>query len=227
MSLEYGSAEDQEYRRRHATQIANMILEHDTFLDDGPLPRPEESMAIHHPDNHGFGAFGEESVVFEFVVSTKPDKILLGKYCRVDSFVKLEGGAGLTFGDYIHVASFVHLNIGGGALVIGDHAAFASGSKVITGGNRPEGQSMSAASPLEMQVLSPREVVIGDYVCLATNAIVLPGVKVGEGAVLGAGAVATKDLKPWTVYVAGTRGPNGYNGAVELGPRPRPWMEGK
>jgi putative colanic acid biosynthesis acetyltransferase WcaF len=28
----------------------------------------------------------------------------------------------------------------------------------------------------------------------------LPGVNVGEGAVLGLGSVAARDLKPWTVY---------------------------
>jgi putative colanic acid biosynthesis acetyltransferase WcaF len=28
-----------------------------------------------------------------------------------------------------------------------------------------------------------------------------PGVSIGEGAVLGAGAVCFRDLEPWTVYV--------------------------
>jgi len=35
---------------------------------------------------------------------------------------------------------------------------------------------------------------------VAARAIVAPGVSVGEGAVLGLGSVATRDLKPWTVY---------------------------
>ena len=29
--------------------------------------------------------------------------------------------------------------------------------------------------------------------------IILPGVTIGEGAVVGAGSVVTKDVKPWTV----------------------------
>jgi putative colanic acid biosynthesis acetyltransferase WcaF len=29
---------------------------------------------------------------------------------------------------------------------------------------------------------------------------VLPGINIGEGAVLGLGAVATRDLEPWAVY---------------------------
>lgn len=38
------------------------------------------------------------------------------------------------------------------------------------------------------------------YAWICARAIVLPGVICGEGAVLGAGAVTSKDLEPWTVY---------------------------
>jgi putative colanic acid biosynthesis acetyltransferase WcaF len=40
----------------------------------------------------------------------------------------------------------------------------------------------------------------GAYSWVAARAIVAPGVSVGEGAVLGLGSVATRDLEPWTVY---------------------------
>ncbi|HEY4010874.1 MAG TPA: putative colanic acid biosynthesis acetyltransferase [Acidobacteriaceae bacterium] len=35
---------------------------------------------------------------------------------------------------------------------------------------------------------------------ICARASVAPGIRVGEGAVLGLGSVATKDLEPWTVY---------------------------
>ena len=41
---------------------------------------------------------------------------------------------------------------------------------------------------------------LGAYSWVCARASVGPGVNVGEGAILGLGAVATKDLEPWTVY---------------------------
>lgn len=47
--------------------------------------------------------------------------------------------------------------------------------------------------------VKPCSVTIDDYVWLGPNVIVLPGVHIGEGAVVGAGAVVTKDIPPYTV----------------------------
>lgn len=41
---------------------------------------------------------------------------------------------------------------------------------------------------------------IGPYAWICARASVGPGVNVGEGAVLGLGSVATRNLEPWTVY---------------------------
>jgi putative colanic acid biosynthesis acetyltransferase WcaF len=41
---------------------------------------------------------------------------------------------------------------------------------------------------------------VGPYAWICARASVAPGVNVGEGAVLGLGSVATRNLEPWTVY---------------------------
>ena len=43
---------------------------------------------------------------------------------------------------------------------------------------------------------------IGNKVFLGAYAVVLPGVTIGDGAIIGSGAIVTKDVKPYTV-VAG------------------------
>lgn len=57
------------------------------------------------------------------------------------------------------------------------------------------------------------DVVIGNYAWIAYRAIVLPGVTIGEGAIVAAGAVVTKDVAPYTI-VAGSP-------AVKVGDRNR------
>jgi maltose O-acetyltransferase len=46
---------------------------------------------------------------------------------------------------------------------------------------------------------TPASIEIDDYVWLGTRAMVLPGVRIGRGAVVAAGAVVTKDVPPYHV----------------------------
>ena len=43
--------------------------------------------------------------------------------------------------------------------------------------------------------------MIEDDVWIGFNAIILKGVRVGRGAVVGAGSVITKDVEPYTIVV--------------------------
>lgn len=56
--------------------------------------------------------------------------------------------------------------------------------------------------PIMEQGVVCAPVTIEDDVWIGVNVTILPGVTVGKGSVLGAGAVVTKDVKPFTV-VAG------------------------
>jgi putative colanic acid biosynthesis acetyltransferase WcaF len=45
-----------------------------------------------------------------------------------------------------------------------------------------------------------KPIVLEPYVWICARAVVLPGVHGGEGAVLGAAGLTSRDLKPWTLY---------------------------
>ncbi len=43
------------------------------------------------------------------------------------------------------------------------------------------------------------EITVEDYAYIGCNVVILPGITVGEGSVIGAGAVVTKDVNPYTI----------------------------
>ena len=137
---------------------------------------------------------------YEPILVLLPEMVTLGEHARVDSFVKIEGGLGVSIGAYAHICSFAHLNIGGGCVEIGDHVAVTSGARILGGSNKLEGLSMSSASPAAMQVVERMVTRLGAYSFVGVNAVVMPGVTIGEGTVIGAGAVVTKDVPAWEIW---------------------------
>jgi putative colanic acid biosynthesis acetyltransferase WcaF len=75
---------------------------------------------------------------------------------------------------------------------LGSHAIVSQGAQLCTGSHNIDDENFQ---------LVARPIHIGSHAWVAAEAFVGPGVTIGEGAVLGARAVAFKDLAAWTVYV--------------------------
>lgn len=141
--------------------------------------------------------YGRDVAIYEHCVILKPEVIALGDGCRVDSYVKLEGGEGIDIGENVHVASFCHINAGGGQVILGAHSGYAS-HVVICGGATD--YSQLAICPQDGGRAVRLTTVIGEYALVFAGAIVLPGCVVGRGAVVAAGAVVTKDVPPFEIW---------------------------
>ena len=75
-------------------------------------------------------------------------------------------------------------------IVIGDQATVSQGVRLCTAGHDISSRIME---------LTHAPIVLGDCAWIAAWSIVLPGVNIGEGAVVAAGAVVTKNVEPWAV----------------------------
>ncbi|QHN17479.1 hypothetical protein GII30_11080 [Gordonia amarae] len=53
--------------------------------------------------------------------------------------------------------------------------------------------------PAERATTEPKPVVIGPRVWVGANSTIVPGVRIGEGAIVAAGSVVTKDVAPNTI----------------------------
>ena len=75
-------------------------------------------------------------------------------------------------------------------LIIGDHVDIASEVMIYNSEHDVQSSDFQAkTAPVE----------ISDYVFIGPRAIILPGVKIGKGAVVGAGAVVTKDVEEYSI----------------------------
>lgn len=109
----------------------------------------------------------------------------------------------------------VHLIPNGGRIEIGSNTDIGRGLLVISKGEVRIGNNVligpdckiiafdhsfsNGNIPIAKQQTVGRGVLIDDDVWFGANAVILDGVKIGKGAVVGAGAVVTKDVKPYTV----------------------------
>ena len=88
---------------------------------------------------------------------------------------------------------------------IGDNCSFQTGAYIPTGtniGNRvflgPNASLTNDKTPLRTEY-NPEPITIEDDATIGSNATLMPGITVGEGAFVAGGAVVTKDVPAWTL----------------------------
>lgn len=158
------------------------------------------------------------------VIVRNPAQISLGAHTHIDSFVHLEGisddpkgGIELGDGNYVHNFSVISATycgyvrtgrdcsfnpgtqiFGAGGVEIGDNVLVGGMTAIIGYSHEFEDH----AQPIIQQPITAKGIRIGDDVWLGAHVTVLDGVRIGDGAVVGAGSVVTHDVPPYTI-VAG------------------------
>ena len=116
------------------------------------------------------------------------------------TFMNVQLGEGSSTHMGLRLYTYGHLSIGNtcvidrdcvldsrGSIVIGDNVNISPEVMILTAYHDPDDENFAGAE---------KPVVIEDYAWLATRSLILPGVKVGRGAIVAAGSVVTKDVPP-------------------------------
>ncbi|QHS54268.1 acyltransferase [Mucilaginibacter sp. 14171R-50] len=111
--------------------------------------------------------------------------------------IKISPGSKLILGDHVDLAWGVLITTGGGVQI---------GARTLVGYNTQIFSSNHTVPKNRGQIFSAghtkKQVTIANDVWIGAGCIILPGVNIGEGAVVAAGSVVTKDVSPF-VYVGG------------------------
>ncbi|KAA3645082.1 MAG: acyltransferase [Chloroflexi bacterium] len=97
-------------------------------------------------------------------------------------------GSGLNYGTWVNARGGVTI---GDNVIIGPYCLIHSANH----------QMDNLKVPIQQQGFEEKEVLIGNNVWLGARVTVLPGVTIGDNAVIGAGAVVTKDIPPDAIAV--------------------------
>lgn len=114
----------------------------------------------------------------------------VGKRVIYYSGVWINTGRNLTLGNDVDVAKGVMISTMGG-VEIGDRVLLGYGTKIFSSNHDipPIGEPFPVSGKIYKKVIIEKDVWIG------ASAIILPGVTIGEGALVAAGSVVTKDVE--------------------------------
>ena len=157
--------------------------------------------------SHGDGTFhrgqfrtiGEHVIFEEGVLVFHPETISLGHNLYIGHGAILKGyhNSRMEIGDNSWIGQQVFIHSGGG-VTIGKSVGVGPAVKILTSRHAEEGIEI----PILLSRIEVLPVVIEDDCDLGVGSIILPGVTLGRGTQVGAGAVVTRSTPPWSV-VAG------------------------
>ena len=113
----------------------------------------------------------------------------IGKGCHVYPRAKIWAPWNLEMGNYAGVASGA-ICLSMAKITLGDKVVISQGANLCTGSHNYEDPKFQ---------LYAKPITIGANAWIATEAFICPGVNIGEGAVIGARSVVTKDMPAWMV----------------------------
>lgn len=146
------------------------------------------SISIHHTTLAGFNARIE---------TLGGGSIKIGRHCSIHDYAKiLTYGGNIEIGDNVSIHPYCLFH-GNGGLKIGNDVRIAPHVVMLASNHIFKDKD----TPIRLQGVEAKGIVIEDDVWLGVNCIVLDGVTIGRGSVIGAGSVVTKSLPEYSVAV--------------------------
>ncbi len=135
--------------------------------------------------NHLYGkkhaTIGKNTNIHPTVIIREPENIIIGNNCYFNHNTILHGGkknAKLIIGNYVQTGPNV-------AIYVSNHGHLNNGIPIINQG------------------YYEKDIIIEDDVWIGANSVIVSGVRIGKGAIIGAGSVVTRDVQPFSIC-AGT-----------------------
>ena len=128
-----------------------------------------------------------------------------GKNVKIDYNVHINFPERVVLKDRARISNGVIINSHGG-LYVGENSGIASDCVILTVQHR----FRSAATIPFDRVIDLKPVIIREYVWIGIGAMIMPGIEIGEGAIISMGAVVTKNVPPLAIVLGNPAQVIGY-----------------
>ena len=120
----------------------------------------------------GISRGGELAILENNVYLSGPGRVQIGKNTQINEYAFIQGAI---IGDNVMIAPYV-------ALVANEKQVQDPSIPMIKGGKK-----------------KGKKIIVEDDVWIGRNVVVMPGIQIGKGSIIGAGAVVTKDVGQYSV----------------------------
>ena len=136
---------------------------------------------------------GENLKIAENVKILQPELVSIGDNVEFYYGVYIQPcGKEVAIGSGTHFAPYGVLY---GPLEVGENCAIAAHVVLAS----VQHTHTDVDTPFVKQPVDQRKITIQDNVWIGANAVITPGITIGTGSIIGAGAVVTKDVEPYSV----------------------------
>jgi acetyltransferase-like isoleucine patch superfamily enzyme len=132
----------------------------------------------------------------------RPGKNAYGKHSAIDDFVYCT--VELSIGDYVHISSNVSIIGGENAKLKMHHfSGISTGTRVICASDEMKGEGLVGPVIPEQykDKIINKEIIFEEFATVGANVVLLPGVRLGQGSIVGANSLVSEDTKPWKIYI--------------------------
>ena len=146
-----------------------------------------------------FKAIGKDVLISRFARIYSMKNIEIGSNVRIDDFCLLSGK--VKIGNHVHISAFASLCGGDAGIVLEDFVNISEKVVIFAKTDDFSGATLTNPTiPDKYKNVLEAEVILKKHAIVGVGSSILPGVTLGEGAVIGAKSFVKKNVEPWSIY---------------------------
>lgn len=142
---------------------------------------------------------GQNVKIYPLCKIINPDYVRIDDESKILDFTFIDGKY-VTIGKYV-IITWQCLIEGRMHTTIGNRVFIGPGTKILSSTYKFQGFYTCEFLPDDVHDTEWGDVTINDDAYIGANSVIMPGVTIGEGALVGSNAFVNKDLEPWGIYV--------------------------